>query len=198
MKKKVYRKNIIIVILSLLVVILSGYLVYDNVLLDNNNQMINSDTMMYNIIEMDDYKNYDETYGIVEKLYFDDGINGGKYYYIELDLNGDVYYADYSDVSERKFILRNVVDIVSFTDGAGSIDVVNCYMLDKDGNVYRYKLSDFIDGKMIGEKLNIVNVEKLVHVDWASQENAGGNWAIVAVTKDGDYVELVRAGVQSL
>lgn len=68
-------------------------------------------------------------------------------------------------------------------------------MLDKNGNVYRYKLGDLIEGKVIGEKLDVTNVEKLIHVDWTSKDGMGGYWALLATLKDGNYVELISVSV---
>lgn len=183
--KKNSVRDIIIIILLLMVLIMGGYLFYDKIGLNNSNNFSN----------MDNYKNYDGRYGVLKNLYFDDGTNGVKYYYVNLRLDGKVYYGDYNNDKDDILIKDDIVDIVSFANGAGDVLVYDIYMLDNNGNVYKTKMSDLIDEKKVVERVNVSDVNRLISIDWSLRENAGGKWAIVAITNDGDYIELVNSSV---
>ena len=200
-------KNIIIAILTLLVIGLVGYLVYDKIFENTNNKQNsikteNSDKyydatneeidFLDDISSLNSYKNYDGTYGIIETLLFDVASNPGEYYSLTLDLIGNVNYEHRNgDKYASSLLIENAVDIISYYDGTGDVENAYCYILDKKGDVYKFKITDVIGETWPVYKQDVSNVRKLMSVSWNPEKDGGGCCgALVAVTKSGEYVRL--------
>lgn len=189
-------KDFVLIILIVFVVILAGYIAYDKVFnVEEDDSVIedNNDNLLNNVTQIERYKNYDGSYASVETLFYDNFENPGEYYNISLDLLGNVnYFHRNGEEVKNVLLLKNVVDIVSFNDGAGNVEVSYCYMLDDSGDVYKFKITD---NQEKVEKLEISNVSKLLYLSWGAKKDAGGSWAIVAVTTDDKYIEIASASV---
>lgn len=200
-------KDILIVILVLLVFGLGGYLVYDKVLNDdcivvdnndNNTTNVDEEIVDYDEIDMEKYKNYDGSYGKVKYLKYSSPSYLTEYSYnLTLSLDGKV--VAYDNNSGAKNEIKNVsdvIDIISFSSDAGGLEVANCYMLTKSGDVYKYSIIDLTEKKYEATKVeNVSGVEKIMEVSWSAQENAGGSFALVAITKEGKIIEISRGSV---
>lgn len=202
-----------VIILSLLVVGLSGYLVYDKTLKDDtnngndvnkeenkdNNEVDNEQSNsleMLNLDKLGSYKNYDGTYGDLENIIFSD-IENEKKYYVYLSLDGKVRIADLTNGKGSKNIeINDVVDIISHTAEPSWLSGQYCYMLTKSGDVYYYKLDKVLNNDYSVAKVdNVSSVKRLINVRWGPIQNAGGSWALVAITENDEYINLGTASV---
>lgn len=189
-------KDIMLIMLIVVVIGMGGYIAYDKLfnteenssVIENNNAVDNSvtenptDDVLMDETQIERYRNYDGSYVSVKVV--DD---------VELDILGNVYYYHKDNKEDKKtLLLKNVIDIVSFSSPD---ELANfCYMLDKNGDVYRFKMNE--NNEKI-EKVEISNVSRLLEVRWARDESVamGGSWALVAVTNDGKYVEIAYGSV---
>lgn len=183
--------KVAVIILSILLVVFIGLFLYEKIF-SNTGKVYES--KLLNLSKLENYKNFDGTYGVMESLVYEDSQTNIRYT-INLGMDGKVYSGNYSS---RVYIdgVRDVVDIISYSDGAGGIEVEKCYMLDDNGDVYVYNISDLVQGVYKTTKVTeISNVDKLINYMYGARENAGSVWGIIAITKDGKYIELTRTGI---
>lgn len=182
------KKNgleIVIIFLSLLITCMFFYIVYDKMFKVEEEKVVNNDeNKLLDSAMLEDFSNYDGSYATIKRILFES--EDGSIYNLNLGMDGRVYLNDYA---ARIYIedVKNIIDIVSLESDA----IGKCYMLKSDGNVYLYTLSDIIAGNYKVELVDSVsNVVRLINYYNASTENASSSSGVIALLKDGSYVQL--------
>lgn len=217
MEKKSHKGLIIILILIILMLLGGfGYLYFtdkisfnleeekevkeDNSVEENKQEIINSEEKyFYDISELKIkntgvYKVFDDisnNTNSVEEI----NVYNGKYY-AYLYLNGDVGVKAYINEEWKKGTLdiHNVIDIIGF-DIPGDETEQLLYMLTKDGSVYKFKFGNIDNDKYSVTKVDDVSKVKKIFISQFSKPNAGGSWALFAITEDNDCIMIEAASV---
>ena len=108
-----------------------------------------------------------------------------------LDITGKVKVKSY--VNDKwitgDLSVNNIMDIIVFDVPAPETEQL-LYLLTDTGDVYWYKFGEADNKNFAVVKVdNISNVQKLF-ISHFTKENAGGSWALFAITKNGDCVML--------
>lgn len=127
---------------------------------------------------------------VVEKVDF--GFE--KDYAAFLDLSGNVTVQKYRKSEDEKGItgklnVTNVIDIVQFNIPSLESDQL-LYLLTDSGNLYYYKIGDVEKNKFNATKVETVSNVKKVFISNYSKENAGGSWALFAITGNNDCIMI--------
>ena len=179
------KKNIVIIVLSVLLVIAISYIGYDKLFLSKED--VRETSKVLDLSKLSNYKNYDDSYGELKNFY--DGV-----YSISLSLDGKVKVCKESDCNYLTN-LNNVVDMVKM-EFVGVEEEQQYYFLLDNGEVYNYGLININDGMFEGIKIeSIENVDRLINYTYGKRQYAGKVWGIIAITKDGEYIELSRGSV---
>ena len=112
-------------------------------------------------------------------------IDFGNEYYAKLDITGNVNITSYKNDTSMKGNL-NISNV---------IDIIELYLLTDEGSVYSYRIGDSADKKFDVKKIdNVSNVKKLFISNY-SKPNAGGSWALFAITENNDCIMINATGV---
>ena len=181
--------GIVAILLSLVLVMLTGMFVY--VKLFDGDKV---DNRVLDLSKLQEYMNYDGTYGSMESILYTD-VENDKVYRLSVSFDGKLYTGNYGN---KRYIenVDNVIDIVSYNDGVGGIEVQKCYVLTENGDVYLYSISDLIIGKFEAIKVeNVSNIDRLVSFSFGPEENSSSVWGILAITEEGEYIRIATASV---
>ena len=179
------------ILLLLVVIFLIGYIIYQKSFMFNN--IGNSNNKMLDLSNLSEYKSFDGTYAAIEKFYYTE--DSGRTWTLSLGMDGKVFSGNYST---RQYIsnVSDIIDMASFNSSIGEIENEVCYMLTKDGLVYKYNIIDLLDGQYEAVLLeDISNVNKLVEFYYAPDENSGSVWGVMAILNDGSNIRLVDASI---
>ena len=127
---------------------------------------------------------------VVEKVDF--GFE--KDYAAFLDLSGNVTVQKYrkseSDTGiTGKLNVTNVIDDVQFNIPSLESDQL-LYLLTDSGNLYYYKIGDIENNNFKATKVEKVSNVKKIFISNYSKANAGGSWALFAITGNNDCIMI--------
>ena len=78
---------------------------------------------------------------------------------------------------------------------AGSEEYQKIVFLLENGDLYVYTYNEYQNNNITAEKIdNISNVERIIEYSYHGTQS-GGNWGILAITKDNKYIEVCRESV---
>ena len=111
-----------------------------------------------------------------------------------LDLSGNVTVQKYSKSANDKGIsgklnVTGVIDVVQFNIPAMEADQL-LYLLTDNGNVYYYRIGDIEKNSFNATKVENVSNVKKIFISNYSKANAGGSWALFAITGNNDCVMI--------
>ncbi len=117
-----------------------------------------------------------------------------KNYRATLDLSGNVTVLKHKKSENEKAItgklnVTGVIDIVQFDVPAMETDQL-LYLLTDDGSVYCYRIGDVERNSFDAVKVEAVSNVKKIFISNFSKENAGGSWALFAITADNDCIMI--------
>ncbi len=123
-------------------------------------------------------------------------IEVGKEYYAKLDITGNVNITSYKNNTSVKENLNisNVIDIIDFSIPADYSEQL-LYLLTEDGSVYSYRFGDSDDKKYDVKMVDSVSNVKKLFISNYSKPNAGGSWALFAITENNDCIMINGSGV---
>lgn len=150
---------------------------------DDKNSSVNKKTNLLDISKLEKYKNFDGSYGEMKSFYNTKEASVNNHYYeIELTLDGKVNIK--VDEEEKRITnIKNAIDILEMK-AAGVSEAYKYYILQDNGDVYCYQFSSIEDGIYTATKVkNVSNVAKLINFEFNGQENAGGVWGVLAITR---------------
>lgn len=122
-----------------------------------------------------------------------------KDYRADLDISGNVSVLKYGKSENEKNIsgklnVTGVIDIIQFNLPSMESNQL-LYLLTDDGNVYYYKIGDVENNNFNVTKVeNVSNVKKLF-ISSFSKVNAGGSWALFAITDNDDCIMIIGESV---
>ena len=147
--------------------------VIDNIEVEENDEIITEQDKLEVKVEYFDYessiKRFD--YNTIKTIFYNDIA-----IYLSADGNVSVGVDKISDVD-------NIVDILLFSKMNHNV----LYMLDKNGDVYKYYVK--INGYKVEKVENINNVDK-IFIYSSGKANAGGCSSLIAIDKAGRYYRL--------
>lgn len=116
---------------------------------------------------------------------------GNGDYYASLYLNGDVNVRAYINDKWNSSLLNihRIVDIIEFSIPAENNEQL-MYLLDENGNVYSYKFGNINNNNYDVTKIESVSNVKKLFISRYSKINAGGSWALFAITENNECVML--------
>jgi hypothetical protein len=179
--------GVIGILLSLVLVMLTGLFIYFQI------GDIYKDTRVMDLSKLDNYKDFDGTYASMKNIVYND-YDTDKIYKLNMGFDGKVYAGNFGN---KKYItnVENVIDIVSFNNGIGGIDVQQCYILTSLGEVYVYNITDLVNEKYEATKIDdLNNIDRLINFTVGTTRNASAAWGMMAVTKDGEYITITTVG----
>ena len=123
----------------------------------------------------------------VETIYLDD-------YQAFLDLSGKVTVRKYNKSENEKAITNqlniiNVVDVIKFSIPATDNEQL-LYLLTDNGDVYYYKFGDIEKNSFNATKVESVSNVKRIFISNFTKTNAGGSWALFAITDNNDCIMI--------
>ena len=146
------------------------------------------------VTALPEYKVFDDisnNKNVVERI-----VNFGfdKNYAAFLDLVGNVTVQKYSKSENEKGIIdklnvTGVIDIVHFDVPSLEVDQL-LYMLTDNGNVYYYRIGDIEKNSFNATKVESVSNVKKIFISNFTKTNAGGSWALFAITGDNDCIMI--------
>lgn len=159
-----------------------------------NNEESNKNKNFYNVSELN-VKAFNE-YGVFKDISkngnVSESLHIGENYFVSLDLSGNVEVSGYIEENHitSNLNINNVIDIIDFfISGAEETEQI-LYLLTENGEVYFYKVGEINNRNFNVTKVdNVSNVVKLFISNY-SKENAGGSWAIFAITENNDCIML--------
>ena len=122
-----------------------------------------------------------------------------KDYRADLDISGNVNVLKYGKSENEKNIsgklnVTGVIDIIQFNLPSMESNQL-LYLLTDDGNVYYYRIGDVENNNFNVTKVeNVSNVKKLF-ISSFSKVNAGGSWALFAITDNDDCIMIIGESV---
>lgn len=146
-----------------------------------------------NVKEMSNYPVFSD---ISDNTNIVEEIDNGNEYSALLDIAGHVTIKNYKgdNSSKEKLNINKVLDIVEFSVPAVDEEQL-LYMLTEDGSVYFYKYGSSDNKNYEVTKVdNVSNVKKLF-ISSYSKMDAGGSWALFAITDNNDCIMINGAGV---
>lgn len=194
------KKNIIIIILCILVLSLTGYIVYDKVLSDNN---LNNQSSVDNNLASNNNECHSETVNICNNLVFDYKellkLGKGDYNFIKyvkfgnyeayLGADGKIRITNSTNTEENYISnIKNAKEMYVHGELGPNLEVL--YILTSDGNIYNYKISNYKSGDYNATKdekySNIIQM-----IDYHTiKKNAGGCSHLIAVDNKGKLYKL--------
>lgn len=167
----------------------------------NDNNVTNSSTntqneeitYFYNVSDLNvkALNNYSIFSDITNNSNVVESIQEGTKYYADLYLTGQVNIRTYKNDKWIKGNLNitNVIDIIEFSVPAEESEQL-LYLLTDKGDVYSYKFGEVDNNNFNANKVeNVSNVKKLF-ISHFSKENAGGSWALFAITNNNDCIMI--------
>ena len=117
-----------------------------------------------------------------------------KDYRADLDISGNVNVLKYSKSENEKSItgklnVTGVIDIVQFNVPSMEADQL-LYLLTDNGNVYYYRIGDIEKNNFSATKVESVSNVKKIFISDFSKANAGGSWALFAITDNNDCIMI--------
>lgn len=117
-----------------------------------------------------------------------------KDYSAYLDLSGNVTVQKYSKSENEKGITGNlnvngIIDVVHFSVPAAEAEQL-LYLLTNNGDVYYYRIGDIEKNSFIATKVESVSNVKKIFISNFSKANAGGSWALFAITSGNDCIMI--------
>ena len=112
-------------------------------------------------------------------------------YYAELNLSGQVEIRIDSNEGwvAKNLNIDKIIDIILFNIPAEDSEQI-IYLLSENGDVYSYKIGEANNNNYNVIKIeNVSNVKKFFISNF-SRENAGGSWALFAITKENESIML--------
>ena len=198
---------VIIVILSVLCVLFAtGTISFksNDVYNDENNSIINdtkeetTDKYFYDVTDLNvkalpEYQVFGDiskNKNVVETVDF--GFE--KDYSAYLDLSGNVTVQKYSKSENEKGITGNlnvngIIDVVHFSVPAVEAEQL-LYLLTDNGDVYYYRIGDIEKNSFNATKVESVSNVKKIFISNFSKANAGGSWALFAITSGNDCIMI--------
>lgn len=136
------------------------------------------------------FKDISNNANIVESMVF------GKDYSVMLDITGHVIIKNYKNDKSVKDNLNisNIIDIIDFSVPAVDEEQL-LYLLAEDGNVYSYRIGDSDDKKYDVKKVDSVSNVKKLFISNYSKPDAGGSWALFAITENNECIMINATGV---
>ena len=191
-------RTLLLIIFMLLTFVLGGFIVYDKFIAKNNEcetlsgnydnclteNLINDNKINYKKI-LNNYKNYDGTYGSYKTLVIND--IDGKRYYARLMIDGTINFREYGKNDINITNISNAVDIAYNELGMGDNKF---YILLDNGDVYKYEFSDYANKNYVASKLNEVkDIIKFVDITYCMIKNAGCNNSFGVIDKNNLYID---------
>lgn len=198
---------VIIVILSVLCVLFAtGTISFksNDVYNDENNSIINdtkeetTDKYFYDVKDLNvkalpEYQVFGDiskNKNVVETVDF--GFE--KDYSAYLDLSGNVTVQKYSKSENEKGITGNlnvngIIDVVHFSVPTVEAEQL-LYLLTDNGDVYYYRIGDIEKNSFNATKVESVSNVKKIFISNFSKANAGGSWALFAITSGNDCIMI--------
>ena len=117
-----------------------------------------------------------------------------KDYSAYLDLSGNVTVQKYSKSENEKGITGNlnvngIIDVVHFSVPATEAEQL-LYLLTDNGDVYYYRIGDIENNSFNATKVESVSNVKKIFISNFSKANAGGSWALFAITSGNDCIMI--------
>lgn len=117
-----------------------------------------------------------------------------KDYSAYLDLSGNVTVQKYSKSENEKGITGNlnvngIIDVVHFSVPAVEAEQL-LYLLTDNGDVYYYRIGDIEKNSFNATKVESVSNVKKIFISNFSKANAGGSWALFAITSGNDCIMI--------
>ena len=117
-----------------------------------------------------------------------------KDYRADLDISGNVTVLKYSKSENEKGItgklnVTGVIDVVQFNIPSMEADQL-LYLLTDNGNVYYYRIGDMEKNNFNATKVESVSNVKKIFISNFSKANAGGSWALFAITTNNDCIMI--------
>ncbi len=133
------------------------------------------------------FNNISENINSIETIYLDD-------YQAYLNLSGKVTVHKYSKSENEKEItnnldITNVIDIIKFNIPATDNEQM-LYMLTDNGDIYYYKFGDIEKNSFNTTKVENVSNVKKIFISNFTKTNAGGSWALFAITGNNDCIMI--------
>lgn len=155
---------------------------------DEDNQYLG-----YNMSKVEKYKNANGSYGIIESITYENDMVSDFIHYVTLDLAGNVVYEvkQDGDSYQEVILMRNVIDILSCGDGV--LTNACFYALDNKGNVYKHSFGSLDKYDIPEKKFEVSKVKRLIRTNICYEQ--GCSWVYIAVTDNGDVLELSSFGV---
>ena len=122
-----------------------------------------------------------------------------KDYRADLDISGNVSVLKYGKSENEENIsgklnVTGVIDIIQFNLPSMESNQL-LYLLTDDGNIYYYRIGDVENNNFNVTKVeNVSNVKKLF-ISSFSKVNAGGSWALFAITDNDDCIMIIGESV---
>ena len=188
------KNKVIITTLVIIIVLLLALCILFNVKSNNKENITLENFYDINNLEVKEYgsaelfKDIKDKENYLEKIsVYDEEAS----YDAILSLNGDVLVDGY--VNEKsyngKLNVDKIIDIVKF-DVPSDISNQLMYMLDEEGYVYSYKFGNINDSNYEVVKVdNLSNVKKIFISEY-HKANAGGSWALFAITNNNECVMI--------
>ena len=152
-----------------------------------NNNQIADNNVTFDLDKLNKYKNYDGSYGKTKVFSLTDDTN--KVYAVSLSLNGKVRVC-YDTTCNYISNVDNVVDLIQMSVPA-QVEYFKYYILQSNGDLYEYELTGVKKSNFKAKKNTTAsNVVKITNISYNDIKNAGGCNAILAITKDAQYIEI--------
>ncbi len=158
-------------------------------LTDKSNSIKNIyDVNGLNVKPSADYPNFSD---ISDKANIVESVTVGNDYSADLDLSGKVTVKSIGNDKSATGTLNviNVIDIIKFDVPADASQQL-LYLLTDDGEVYSYKFGDIDNNSFNATKVDIVSNVKKIFISSYTGNNAGGSWALFAITDNNDCIML--------
>ena len=151
---------------------------------------------LYNVSELniksdlDAFKDIFNNENIVEEL------ENGDEYIAQLDISGNVIIKNYkSGKSEQgKLNIKKVIDIIILSSPADYSEQT-LYLLTEEGLSYSYKFGNSDKDNYEVTKVETVSNVKKIFISSYSKANAGGSWALFAITGNNDCIMIESKSV---
>lgn len=205
----------LVIVLFLTVLVMGGYILNDKVLIDkknpnneitdnsgkentsNKNNEINNNCIDSNEIDLSklkEFKNTDGSLGQYDTLNFENWDREFSYT-IGISLDGyAIINNNKSGWNWQKLNISDVDSIVSFSEDPSALGY--CYILTKNNEVYYYDLTKAASKNYDVVKVdNATDIVKLIKISYCPMENAGCAYTLVAIKKDGSYIEIASFSI---
>lgn len=133
------------------------------------------------------FNNISENINSIETIYLDN-------YQAYLNLSGKVTVHKYSKSENEEGItnnldITNVIDIIKFSV-PGTDNEQLLYMLTDNGDIYYYKFGDIEKNSFNTTKVENVSNVKKIFISNFTKTNAGGSWALFAITGNSECIMI--------